>query len=625
MKIADFAIVGSSAGGGTIAWLLARAGFDVVVLEQGDDWAKPLDDGNLAYNPIPHDEYRFRIGRPELKRRLRGDYNTYRSTTAQAATPIGGGWTGSMLGGGSVIWGAWGFRALPIDFKLGTHYRQNGQEQQLKDWKYALVDWPIEYAEMEPYYNVAETLLAISGDRPAVNAAVTNTAWYKHFAQADYFAKAGNWQPTFPFPCSAYPRTPVGEIVCQGFAAQGWAPTAPLPCAIVTPGLEDGYPTREFLASAIKNWPGTAPPEFWQANPDTLWSERIRSACNMCGFCGEYLCWGKDGPKSGTRASTLKELGDMPNAEVITNARVYDILYDPATQRATGVSYYDVSDPDTPRAQTQLARHVIVSCGAVQSARLLLMSGPPGGLGNRSDQVGRNVMFHLFGLGAVCVMPSAFQGLLHGEIGNTGNVVSYEQYFVKDNAGAWWKGGTLVSTATKNPLEGAINAMVKGNVGSPLIKAMEANNRRLEVRLTGDDLPMPDNRVELDPSYVDEYGFPVARITRNFGPHERLVFTLTRPLMEGVFAPFNGTVTSSDGNLALIGDHQMGTCRMGDDPAQSVVDRYCRLHDVPNVFVVDTSFMPTGFGLNPLVTTMANALRVGTWIVQQSRQGTGIG
>jgi choline dehydrogenase-like flavoprotein len=71
----------------------------------------------------------------------------------------------------------------------------------------------------------------------------------------------------------------------------------------------------------------------------------------------------------------------------------------------------------------------------------------------------------------------------------------------------------------------------------------------------------------------------------------------------------------------LIGDHQMGTCRMGEDPTQSVLDRYCRLHNVPNVFVVDSSFMPTGFGLNPMVTVVANALRVGTWIIEQAKQG----
>jgi len=80
-------------------------------------------------------------------------------------------------------------------------------------------------------------------------------------------------------------------------------------------------------------------------------------------------------------------------------------------------------------------------------------------------------------------------------------------------------------------------------------------------------------------------------------------------------------ITFGKAIVDLIGDHQMGTCRMGDDPATSVVDSNCRLHEVPNVFVVDTSFFPTGFGLNPMVTTVANALRVGTWIVEQSKRG----
>ncbi|MFK4626636.1 choline dehydrogenase-like flavoprotein [Bradyrhizobium diazoefficiens] len=73
--------------------------------------------------------------------------------------------------------------------------------------------------------------------------------------------------------------------------------------------------------------------------------------------------------------------------------------------------------------------------------------------------------------------------------------------------------------------------------------------------------------------------------------------------------------------LSLVGDHQMGTCRMGDDPETSVVNRFCRLHEAKNVFVVDSSFMPTGLGLNPMVTVVANALRVGTHIVNALRKG----
>jgi choline dehydrogenase-like flavoprotein len=308
---------------------------------------------------------------------------------------------------------------------------------------------------------------------------------------------------------------------------------------------------------------------------------------------------------------------------------VFDVIYDDRIRRASGARYLDITDPDNPKTRTQLARNVIVSCGAGQSARLLLMSGPPGGLGNRYGQVGRYVMFHLFGLGATCVFPPKFQGFLHSELGHTGDTMTFEHYFVPDAAGQWWKAGTMVSTAKKNPLENAIGkAKNPGLRGAQLLAAMETFERSVELRLTGDDLPRFDNRVDLDPVYVDEYGLPVARITRNFGPHEKQMFQLTRPLLEKVFEPYkplDATVRSSDGIVDLIGDHQMGTCRMGADPTASVVDVYCRLHDVPNVFVVDSSFFPTGFGLNPMVTVVANALRVGTWIVEQSKRGSGLG
>lgn len=632
METADFVVIGSSGGGGTIAWVLAKAGFRVVVLEQGTDWGKPLDDDGLKYNPQPHDEYRFRLERPELKRRPRGDYNTFRATENDQSKPFGAGWTGSMLGGGSVIWGAWSFRALPIDFRLGTHFKVNNQLEQLKQEGYSVPDWPVTYSEMEPYYNVAETLLAVSGDREAVNRGVRRSGWYKALKTQPHFNKAGNWQPDFPFPCPAYPRTPVGQVIWDGIDKAGWNP-CPLPSGMVAPG-SDGYRTREAIDEALKYWGQGEKPSFLKGTADEIWSERVRSACNMCGYCGEYLCWGREGPKSGARASTLKELADLPNVEVITDARVFEVMYDARVRRATGARYLDTTDPENPKVRVQKARYVIVSCGAVQSARLLLMSGPPCGLGNRHDKVGRYATFHLFGLGTTCTLPNAFQGYLHGEFGHTGNTMTFEHYFMNDKPddpanGKWWKAGTMVSTAKKNPLENAVGTFGKTNkIGTDLLKLMEVYPCSLELRLTGDDLPMATNRVDLDPKFVDEYGFPVARITRKLGPNEDRIFQLAKPALEKVFEPYatmpGTTIKTSNAIVTLIGDHQMGTCRMGDDPTESVVDRYCRLHDTPNVFVVDTSFFPTGFGLNPMVTVIANALRVGAWIVDQSKSGDGL-
>ena len=632
MERADFVVVGSSGGGGTIAWLLARAGYRVVVLEAGSDWAKPLDTEGLKFNPTSHDEYRYRLSRPELKRHPRGDYNTFRKTDATPALPFAAGWTGTMLGGGSVIWGAWTFRALPVDFTLAALFRKTGQLQQLNDWGYSVPDWPITYRQMEPYYNVAETLLSSCGDRRRVNDSVLESGWYKALKGIGGFSTA-EWKTGFGFPSEPFPLTPVGYAVQEGFENAGWT-SVPLPSGMVQPG-SSGYHTRAKLQTAIEAWSRNERPDLWN-DADDLWSDRIRDACNMCGYCGEYLCWGRTGPKSGARASTLKELGDMKNAEVITDARAYEIVYDQRTRRATGVRYLDTRNPDAPVPRLQQGTFVIVACGAVQSARLLLMSGPPAGLGNRYDQVGRHAMFHLFGLGLTCTLPYEFQGTLHGELGHTGNTMTYEHYFFNDqpdhpDKGKWWKGGTMVSTAKKNPLDNATSNIVdKGGHGLDLIRGMEVHTRSYELRLTGDDLPRPSNRVDLDPHFVDEYGFPVARITRDFGPAEKQMFQLSEAPMRKVFEPFTklGATMNPPPDkrlsaiVTLIGDHQMGTCRMGTDPSQSVVDPYCRLHEVPNVFVIDTSFMPTGLGLNPMVTVVANALRVGTWIVNEGLRGT---
>ena len=641
----DFAVVGSGGGGGTISWLLAKAGFKVALLEQGPDLHRELEQAGEAageaYNAIVHDEYRFRLRNPRIHRRPRGTYNTRAEVVGQTATTffrdLMGGWTGSTLGGGTVIWGTWGLRPFPLDFQLATFFEALKAEGQLgeMDAGYSVVDWPIAYREMVPFFNVAEALLAVSGSRDEVFESVRRSAWFNQLKGLAGFGAESDYHPAMEYPLPPYPRTPVGHLVYEGAERAGMYPCA-LPVSIVNPG-SGPYQTRAKIAQALAQWGPGPRPGFWQKTAEDLWSDRVRTACNMCGFCGEYLCWGKDGPKSGTLVSTLRELKeDLPDATVICNARAYEVLYDAKTQRATGVAYLDVTNPDEPRREVLSAKHVIVSCGAVQTARLLLMSGPPGGLGNSSRQLGRNAMFHLFGLGMAAILKPKYQGLLHSEFGPTGNTATYANYLVKDDAGKWYKGGIFASTAAKNPLENAVlgatdKDSAKAVLGMKLLQRMDTYARRLELRITGDDLPRSDNRVDLDPIYVDEFGFPVARVTRSFGQHEGADQTqgmqkIVLEQMKKLFASHvqQGVIDELQPGgalLDLIGDHQMGTCRMGEDPKKSVLDPYCRMHDVQNVFVVDTSFMPTGFGVNPMVTVVANALRVGTWIVEQSKRG----
>jgi len=648
MKTYDFVIVGSGGGGGTISWLLAKAGFSVALLEQGPDLHKELeqtgDQAGEAYNAEVHDEYRFRLRKPRLQRRPRGAYNTRREveprTNSTFFQDLMGGWTGSTLGGGTVIWGTWGLRPFPLDFKLATFFKALEKEKIRGDMddRYSLVDWPIPYSEMVPFFNVAEALLAVSGNRDDVFESVRQSAWFNALKGFDGFGDEKDYRPEMDYPLPSYPRTPVGHLVYEGAKAAGMVP-CDLPVSIVNP-RSGPYQTRAAIAKALAQWGPRRRAGFWQQQAKELWSERIRTACTMCGFCGEYLCWGKDGPKSGTRVSTIPEFQDLPNTRTICNARAYEVLYDERKQRATGVAYLDVNNPDDPRREVLSAKHVIVSCGAVQTARLLLMSGPPGGLGNTSDQLGRNAMFHLFGLGMTVFLKPKYQGLLRSEFGPTGNTATYANYLVngggKDTGDKWFKAGIFASTASKNPLENAVgSATGKPPVlGLKLLQQMDLYARRLELRITGDDLPRRENRVELDPNYVDEFGFPVARVARSFGPHEGADETkgMQKVVLEQMTKLFDSYVKKGvidelrpgKALLDLIGDHQMGTCRMGDDPKQSVLNRHCQMHDVPNVFVVDSSFMPTSFGVNPMVTVVANALRVGTWIIDQSRKGQGL-
>ena len=122
----DFIIVGSGGGGGTIAWLLAKAGYDVLLLEQGPDFATEKRDSSKDFDSSLHDEFYFRLSKPDPKRRRRGDYNTFFDNEKNLPSkPFPNGWTASVLGGGSVLWGTWAFRALPIDFKLRTHFQSS--------------------------------------------------------------------------------------------------------------------------------------------------------------------------------------------------------------------------------------------------------------------------------------------------------------------------------------------------------------------------------------------------------------------------------------------------------------------------------------------------------------------
>jgi choline dehydrogenase-like flavoprotein len=631
MKKYDFVIVGTGGGGGAIAWMLAKAGYNVCVLEQGSDLHNSIRTKTTSFDSSTHDEYRFRLEKPDPKRRPRGDYVTFRQTLDETAKPLGklGGWTGSVVGGGSLLWGAWALRPLPVDFRLKSFFQSTGRNDQLREAGYHVEDWSISYEEMKPYFTVAETLFAVCGDRKKLENNIFNTDWFRSLSSNTNIGTKKDFILNLPFPSPPYPETPVGSLfkwVSENDEFPGGM--IPLPTALVHP-WSGSFSPIPALEQAFQS--GNFPNNFGLDFQSPLWSQQIRDACNMCGFCGEYLCWGGRNPKSSSASTFLSEIvcGDF-NVEIIPHSKAYEISYDHRLRRATGVKYLDIRDPNSPVPKSVLGDNIIVSCGAIQSARLLLMSGGRNGLGNSNGLLGRFATFHLFGLGARCLLPESFQGFLHGEFGHTGTLTSFDHYLLEDREnGAWHKGGIITSIAKKNPMENLVNQATKFR-GLDLLKKAEQHARTVELRFTGDDLPQYETRVDLDPYYVDEFGLPVARVTRRLGSEEENVYRLAEPRVKAMFSPLQKLGVDIDdpnqfsfkrAEVDLFGDHQMGTCRMGDDSKTSVVDRFCRLHEIPNIFVVDTSFMPTGLGVNPMITTVANALRVGSWIINQDKKG----
>ncbi|MCZ8039125.1 MAG: GMC family oxidoreductase [Microcystis aeruginosa K13-05] len=631
MKKYDFVIVGTGGGGGAIAWMLAKAGYRVCVLEQGPDLYDSIRTKAANFDNRSHDEYRFRLERPDPKRRPRGDYVTFRQTIDEKAKPLGklGGWTGTAVGGGSLLWGAWAIRPLPIDFRLNSFFKSTGRDNALKEAGYHVEDWSIAYEELKPYFTVAEILFAVCGDRKQLERNISNADWFRNLSGNPNIGTEKEFSLNLPFASPPYPETPVGALfkwISENDEFPGGM--VPLPTALVHP-WSGGFSPIPALEKAFVQ--GDFPNDFGLDSQNPLWSQQVRDACNMCGFCGEYLCWGGRNPKSGSASTFFAEItsGDY-DVEIFPNSKAYEISYDHRLRRATGVKYLDVSNPNSPIPKSVLGDNVIVSCGAIQSTRLLLMSGGRSGLSNSNGLLGRFATFHLFGFGARCILPEDFQGFLHGEFGHTGTLTSFDHYLLHDQeSGSWHKGGIITSIAKKNPMENLVNQASKVR-GLDLLQKAEQHARTVELRFTGDDLPQYSTRVDLDPYYVDEFGLPVARVTRRLGAEEENVFRLAEPRVREMFLPLQKLGVDLDdpnqfsfrrAEVDLFGDHQMGTCRMGEDPRTSVVDRFCRLHEVPNVFVVDTSFMPTGLGVNPMITTVANALRVGSWIINQDKKG----
>jgi choline dehydrogenase-like flavoprotein len=325
-----------------------------------------------------------------------------------------------------------------------------------------------------------------------------------------------------------------------------------------------------------------------------------RSGCMRCRWCCGFAC--ECDAKNGTQNTAIPRALATGRCELRARCIVSQILLD-SKGRATGVEYFDANN----RRQTQTADLIVVSAGAIESARLLLNSRStlfPEGLGNRNDWVGRNLQGHAYS-GAF----GLFDHDLYDDLGPGAEIAICD--FNHGNPGL--TGGMMLANEfCRLPYQ--VSGMAPTEIprwGKVHKDYMRTWFRRSVVIMgPSQEMPVFDSRVQADPKVRDYWGIPVARLSGIDHPHNLELCKFASDKAE-LWLKEAGAIQTvrrqKTVNWLSGGQHQAGTCRMGNDPKTSVVDKYCRLHDVENVFVADASLHVTNGGFNPVLTIMALA------------------
>jgi len=418
-------------------------------------------------------------------------------------------------------------------------------------------DWPITYEELEPYYTKVDWEIGISG------------------APGPFDAPRSK-----PFPMPPLPIKSCGVLMEKGAKALGL---------------------------------------HVQDQPHAILSEPFngRAGCMKCGYCMFYGC--EVGAKSSTLASMIPLAEASGHCEIRAESAVFRIETD-SKGRASEVLYYDKDGKE----QAQKAKAVIVSANGAETARLMLLSASeqhPDGLANSSGFVGRNLMFN-----AHATANAVFEHPLNEYKGVQASRLIHDFYDTDEKRGFYGGGGIDArSLWSATPLFHAMHGMPPDvpSWGKEFKDAF-ANNftRQMTLACATTSLALDRNNITLDPNNTDQWGRPAIRATyRDHDDDLSMARFLQDRAMEildaaGAEKAWADPIHPTDG-----GEHLLGTCRMGDDPATSVVDVYHRSHDVPNLFICDGSSMVTSGRGQPTMTIMALAFRAADHIKAAASAG----
>jgi gluconate 2-dehydrogenase alpha chain len=348
-----------------------------------------------------------------------------------------------------------------------------------------------------------------------------------------------------------------------------------------------------------------------------------RPACNDCGFCTSYGC--PTSARGTPPVTALRKALSSGNALLIPETRAVKLLTNGAKNEVTGV---EAIGPDGERV-TYTADQYVLAATAIEDARLLFLSGDGDALGNSSDQVGRNLTFHLHtpALGV-------FDERLHGHRGRTVGHGIWD-FRGKPNDPDHPLGGIVEISLNSDPLgESEYYRKIVSLFGGyhpgrfkKLMQQSPGRDRVVALAMVGEDAPQPTNRVDLDPALKDVDGIPSARITYQSHEFELAVSQFYTPKLLDVLMAAGARYAIPAPLEELAGNstsHMHGTLRSGNDPRTSVTDKDGRFHDVGNLLAADGSLFPTAGGFNPTLTIVALALHVGAALVSPTAPETAL-
>jgi len=508
-EMVDAVVIGTGAGGAPLMARLAAAGLSVVALEAGKHWSPARD--------FATDER----AQAELF------WNDERLSAGGDPLPFGNNNSGKGVGGSTLHYTAYVPRPQPDDLRLHTEFGVGA-------------DWPLEYGDLEPYYDELERFLGVSG--PA----------------------AYPWGPPrrTGYPLAPLPLNGAAQLMERACAALGIRTSPAANAALSARYYQDGV-----------GW---------------------RAACTNRGFC-------QAGCSTGAKASmdvTFVPLAVSAGAEVRTESFVIRLETD-RSKRITGVVY--VRDG---REERQLCRHVFLCAGGIETPRMLLIND----LANSSGQVGRNFMAHtglqVWGQFAEDVRP--YKGI-------PGALISEDTHRPAD---ADFAGGYLLQSIGVMPVTYASQvARGRGLWGERLREHMRGYNHTAGINILGDCLPSAHNYVELSDE-LDARGLPKPRVHFTNGENERRMNAHAEKLMREVWA----TAGAHDIWAFPRNAHIIGTCRMGTDAENAVVNPDGRVFDVPNLYITDNSIFPSALSCNPALTIMALSLRTADLFLRRARR-----